>query len=149
MTSMKRPPIIVQLLFLSGILLGVSGAFVFEIFMSSNSSADDPSLKNGNSQPKEIEHSTGLESQGDTSIHMERLEEILDASHDKNSVELKATVLSFVADAPQSSVGALLELLTEESFRTLDTRKARASKGTLGKISYNSSSRSIRFRSGT
>lgn len=116
MTSMKRPPIIVQLLFLSGILLGVSSAFVFEIFMSSNSSAADSSLKNGNSQPKEIEHSTGLESKGDTSIHVERLEEILDASHDKNSVELKATVLSFVADAPQSSVGALLELLTEESF---------------------------------
>lgn len=118
---MKRPLNIVLLLFLSGILLGIGGALMLNVYTSSNGSADSldrrSSFENGAPQPNDLEQPTSLGSHGDISEHVEGLKEILAASQDQNSIELKATVLSFVAEAPQSSLGAILELLRDESFK--------------------------------
>ena len=117
---MKRPINVVLLLFSLGIVLGIGGALLLDVYTSSNGSTDSldrsSSFENGTPQPNDLEEPTSLESHGDISEHDEGLKEILTTSQNLNAIELKAAVLSFVADAPQSSLGALLELLGDESF---------------------------------
>ncbi|MCY3540832.1 MAG: hypothetical protein OXH31_02850 [Gammaproteobacteria bacterium] len=118
---MKRPFIIVFLLFLAGIGVGIISAYSLNTLMSSNGSSKgssvSSSMENDTTQPKEQEQSSSLGSGGDMNAQVQGLKEILDTFQDENSLDLKAIVFSYVAKVPQTGLGTLLDVLTDKSLK--------------------------------